>query len=66
MADNFDPMEGVYSDKAKRYYQETDVGFDACADCPHPDKCAKAGYCMMEKAQKGFMGDKYEQRKKGM
>ena len=28
MADNFDPMEGVYSDKNKRYYQETDVGLD--------------------------------------
>lgn len=28
MADNFDPMEGVYSDKNKRYYQETDVGPD--------------------------------------
>jgi len=65
MADNFDPMEGVYSDKAKRYYQESDV-FGVCPDCPHPDKCTTAGYCMIEKAQKGFMGDKYADRKKGM
>jgi len=65
MADNFDPMEGVYSDKAKRYYQESDVS-GVCADCPHPEKCTTAGYCMIEKAQKGFMGDKYADRKKGM
>jgi len=65
MPNNFDPMEGIYSDKAKRYYQESDVS-GVCADCPHPEKCTTAGYCMMEKAQKGFMGDKYEQRKKGM
>ena len=65
MADNFAPMEGVYSDKAKRYYQESDV-FGVCPDCPHPDKCTTAGYCMIEKAQKGFMGDKYADRKKGM
>ena len=65
MADNFDPVEGVYSDKAKRYYQESDV-FGVCPDCPHPDKCTTAGYCMIEKAQKGFMGDKYADRKKGM
>jgi len=37
-----------------------------CADCPHPEKCTTAGYCMIEKAQKGFMGDKYADRKKGM
>ena len=65
MADNFDPMEGVYTDKAKRYYQESDVS-GVCADCPHPEKCTTAGYCMIEKAQKGFMGDKYADRKKGM
>ena len=65
MADNFDPMEGVYSDKAKRYYQESDVS-GVCADCPHPEKCTTAGYCMIEKAQKVFMGDKYADRKKGM
>ena len=65
MPNNFDPMEGIYSDKAKRYYQESDVS-GVCADCPHPEKCTTAGYCMIEKAQKGFMGDKYADRKKGM
>ena len=58
-------MKDSYSDKEGRYYQEQDV-FGVCPDCPHPDRCTTAGFCMMQKAQKGFMGDKYADRKKGM
>ena len=34
-----------------------------CPGCPHPDRCKALGTCAMEKAQKGFMGDKYAKRK---
>ena len=40
--------------------------FQPCEGCPHPDRCKALGYCAMDKAQKGFMGDKYADRKKGM